>query len=314
VNRTQRLLLFALAAQIVILAVIHNPFSRASSGPKKLLPMLATYAPQKIEITTGDGASVTLGHAGGVWTLAKPPGYPADPERMQKLVQLLEHLTAGRSVARAKSSFSALKVGDEGFERRARIWTKLQDAPAATLYLGSPAGSGASHVRVAGSNTVVEAAGITPFDLPADAASWIDRKLVPLEASQVARLELSNKKGSFALARQGGVWRVEAPAARSGAVLDTTKVSELAQSLCTLSVVGPLGPADEKQMGLAPPVVRVSLTGADGKTAGYRIGAALPGREDSLYGLRDGSRFAVILSKYEVDRALDATIQGLLRK
>ena len=193
VDRTQRVLAGALLVQLVILAIVYHPFVRShAAGGQTLLPTLASITPEKIEIASGEG-SVTLERRSGAWVLAQPAGYPILPGKAEKLIQDIEHLTAGRQVSSDKSSHPALKVATDQFERRVRIWAKASGAPNAELFVGSSPGSGVSHMRVGGNDRVVEASGLSSYDVPADAASWIERRLVPWEAEEVGRIEVANR-------------------------------------------------------------------------------------------------------------------------
>jgi hypothetical protein len=322
-DRTQRRLVGLLALQLVLLAIVHWPFARArSSGGEKLLAALASVTPGRIEIVGGEGSSVTLERRAGAWVLGAPAGYPLVAGKAEKLIQDLEHLTAGRPVASARGSHAALKVAGDQFERRLRIWASASKAPAAELFVGSSAGSGGSHVRVGGSDRVFEASGLSAYDIPAEAGSWIERDLVSVRAEDVSGLEVANRKGSFALANQGGGWRVRMPAARAGAMLDSSKVIELVRSLCGLSIDQPIGRVDERAQGLSDPEATVRLatkaagpgsSGAAPAEVTIRIGAPVPGK-DSRYVTCSRNDFAVTVPKYSFDRALSVELKELVKK
>ncbi len=332
-DRTQRVLAGLLAGQLVLLAILYHPFSRArASGGAKLLPTLASTTADKLEVAGREGSALTLERRSGAWVLASPPGYPVLPGKVEKVIQDLEHLTAGRPVASGRGSHAALKVAADQFERRLRVWAGASKAPTAELFIGSSPGYGVSHVRVGGSDRVFEAGGLSAYDIPTDAGSWIERNLVPIRAEDVMRLELTNRKGAFALEAQGGTWRVDSLAAKAGkskagALLDSAKVLDLVRTLCGMSIDEPVGPVDERAQGLAAPEATVVLArgaaGADGTTAGpnsaagevtIRIGAPVPGRPDARYATRSGQGFAVIVPKYAFDRALSVELVELVKK
>ncbi len=223
-DRAQRLLAGLLAAQLLLLALFHNPFaSRRAAADQPLLPGLASITPEKLEIDGGQGTSVILEREGGAWALGQPKGYPVTPGKVEKVIQDLEHLNVHRQVVSGSRYHAALKVAPNDFERRVRIWEKPGGNPRAELYVGSSPSYGVSHVRVGGNDRVYEASGINSFDLPAEPASWVERNLVPIANQDVTRFELANRKGSFALEKQGATWTVRSPASRSNTALDQDK-------------------------------------------------------------------------------------------
>ncbi len=331
-DRTQRLLAGILAAQLVLLALLHNPFaSHRAAADQPLLPGLASITPEKLEIDGGEGASVTFERAAGAWALGEPKGYPVTPGKVEKVIQDLEHLSARRQVVSGSRYHAALKVEANDFERRVRIWEKPAGSPRVDLYLGSSPSYGVSHVRVGGNDRVYEASGLSAYDIPAEPGSWIERSLVAIPAQDVTRLEVTNRKGSFALEKQGGAWTVRSPASRSSAALDQDKGGDLVRALGTLSLDEPVGPVDERTQGLADPEATVVLgrapsdsamaqsTPAPAATAlaatvTIRIGASVPGKQEQRYATRSGLGFTVTVGKYASDRALAATLAELVKK
>ena len=216
VDRTQRVLAGVLAAQIVLLVILHNPFVRAHAGSdQKLLPTLASITPEKIEIAAG-GRRIAHARAArrrvGARAARRIPGGAGQG---REVIQDLEHMTAGRAVASDKRSYAALKVADDQFERRVRLWAKPTGNPAAEIYLGSSPSAGVTHVRVGGSDRVLEASGLSVWDVAADPGSWIDRTLVPFRPEEVVRMSLTNRKSGFTLEKREGTWRVASPSARA---------------------------------------------------------------------------------------------------
>jgi len=332
VDRAQRLLAGLLAAQLLLLALFHNPFaSRRAAADQPLLPGLASITPEKLEIDGGQGTSVILEREGGAWALGQPKGYPVTPGKVEKVIQDLEHLNVHRQVVSGSRYHAALKVAPDDFERRVRIWEKPSGNPRAELYVGSSPSYGLSHVRVGGNDRVYEASGVNSYDLPAEPASWVERNLVPIANQDVTRFELANRKGSFALEKQGGTWTVRSPASRSNTVLDQDKVGDLVRTLGGLALDEPVGPVDERAQGLTDPEATVLLgraaTKADSAAAQgtpvpaaapaavtIKIGAPVAGKPDQRYATRSGLGFAVSVGKSASDRALDAALADLVKK
>ena len=324
-DRTQRLLAGLLAVQLVLLGLLRFVFSPGHAVAKEqaLLPALASMTPGKLEIDDGTGASVTFERAGGAWTLENPKGYPTAAGKVEKLIEDVEHLSAGRPVVSNRSHHAALKVADDQFERRIRIWEKPGGKPSAEVIVGTSPRLQVSHVRLGGKDPVYEASGLSAYDLPAEAGSWIERNLVPLAAEAVAGVGLTNRKGSFDLEKTGGTWKVRSPASRSRAALDAQKVEDLVRALCGVSLEAPAGPVDERAQGLGAAEATVTLrpapaAGDSSAVASgpvvFRIGAPVPGKEDQRYAARSGFGYAVTVGKSAVDKALNTTLADLLKK
>jgi hypothetical protein len=324
-DRTQRTLAMVLAVQIVLLGLIRFAFpaSHAAEKEQPLFPALASMTPQKVEVGDGTGATVTLDRAGGGWTLESPKGYPVSAGKVEKLIGDIEHLSVGRPVVSNKKNHAALKVADGEFERRVRIWEKPEGKPSAELYLGTSPRFQASHVRVGGKDPVYEASGLSSYDVPADAGSWVDRSVLPVTADSIATVGISNQKGSFELEKKDGRWSVRSPAARAHSALDAQKVDNLVRGLCTMSLEAPAGIDSDPAYGLGSPEATVVFTraaapGDSAHAAGgalvLRIGGPVPGKEGAHYAARSGFGYAVAVPKYSVDQALGAALTDLLAK
>jgi hypothetical protein len=320
-SRTQRVLIGLLLAQLALLLLIRHPFG-AGHAPEEhaLLPMLASMTLSKLEITDGNGATVTLEKSGGAWTLDQPKGYPVEAGRVEKLIQSLEHLNVTRPMVSSPAHHAALRVADSEFERRVRLWSGSGTRPALVVYVGKSSSPGATAVRTGGRNEVYEVSDLNSYDLPGHANEWIERTLLPTRAEQVQRLDLTNGKGSFSVEKRDGRWRVAAPASQAAAAVDSTQVLSLLRSLCGLWVDEPVGPPDESAEGLTRPDASLRLTqaaaGGDqaGTTVTLKIGAADPEHGGDRFAVRSGFGFAVRVTSSSAQRALDATLSDVLAK
>ena len=330
-DRIQRLLATVLAVQLLVLGLLQFVFPASGGATKEqpLLPGLAAMTPEKIEVGDGTGATITLAREGGAWTLESPKGYPATAGKVEKLIDDIEKLRVGRPVVSNRRNHAALKVADDSFERRIRIWEKASDKPSAELYVGTPSRFQSSSVRVGGKDPVYEASGLNTYEVASDAAYWIDRNLVPLAADSVTAVTVRNRKGSFELEKRDGRWAVRAPSSRARQALDAQKVDDLVRALCGTYIEAPAGPVDGAAQGLGAPEATVTLTGpaaagAAGTLLGgsgappapvvVSFGAPVAGKEGQRYATRSGFGFAVSVSKYAADRALDAALTDLLAK
>ena len=321
-DRTQRWLAIALVVQLALLFVIHNPFVKKSqAGEQTLIPALASITPEKLEVSGPGGATVSFERVGAIWTLADPAGYPVLPGRIEKLLQDLGNLKTGRQVVSSSHYHASLKVANDDFERRVRVWEKSGGSPKVELYLGTSPGYGVTHMRMAGTDKVYEVSGLNSYDLAIDANGWIERNLSMVPSSEVTAVQVSNRKGKLSLEKREGSWSL-ADAAR-GKPIDQDKVNQLVGTLCGMSIEKPLGAVDEKAQGLSTPEATVTLTRVPAHadsvapnpvTVTMRIGGLVPGAEEQRYAARTGNPFAATVAKYGYDRALSVTIGELLKK
>src|SRR5262249_38606046 len=157
---------------------------------------------------------------------------------------------------------------------------------------------------------VLEAGGISVWDVAADPGSWVDRSLVPFRPEEVVRLSLTNRKGGFTLEKREGPWRVQSPPARAATPLHSVQVVDFVRTLVGVMIDQPVGALDEGAQGLADPEATVTLAkatttgGAADSAVTYRIGARVAGKTDARYVARSGSSFAVSVPQYSIDRAL----------
>lgn len=312
-SRGQRLLAGLLLVQLVILVLMRAPWAGGSVKEHALLPTLAGMTPERLEIADGQGATLALERQSGAWVLSSPRGYPVTAGKADQLIQEVEHITVRRPVATSQKHHAALKVDDHDFERRLRLWpTAAGDKPAIELYVGTSPSATTSHIRVGGKNDVYETTALTAFGLPADPTWWIERTLAPGAASATG-ISIRNRKGSLTLAKTGSEWRLTSPAAR--AALDTTGVSMLGQTLCSLMIDRPAEGSDPRAQGLADPEAVVVFSGAPGAAADtVRIGGLVAGRPGERYAARSGFAWAVEVNQSTAGRAVDASLASLTKK
>jgi len=318
-DRTQRWLIVALVVQIALLLVIHNPFAKKSAASEQtLIPALSSMTPEKLEVSGSDGATVDFERQGGVWTLASPAGYPVLPGKVEKLLQDLGHLKAGRQVVSSSRYHASLKVANDDFERRVRIWEKPSGPPKVELYIGTAPSYGVTHMRLSGGDKVFEVSGINSYDIPVEPGGWIERNLSMVPATEVTALQVANRKGRISIEKREGTWTFPG----GGKPLDQEKVTQLVGTLCGISIEK-VGVLDEKSQGLSAPEATVTLTHVPAHadsvapqplTVTLRIGGLAPGPEEQRYASRSGNPFGATVAKFGYDRALSATLAELLKK
>jgi hypothetical protein len=259
-NRTQRVLVLLLVIQVALLGLFAlRRGDRAGAEPRALFPDLDALTPSRVRIDTEEGDSVTLNRDGDVWSLADPAGYPALSSAVDDLLEKLKGLQVRRAVVRSNRYHTTLRVADDDFVRRLRVWGDDEDDPAIDLFLGSSPNFDVAHVRIADEDPVYDLRGLGTFDLRAEPSAWVDRDFLDVPAEDVVGLSLHNDHGTIELSRDDGSWAVLSPSLPGGRGLDPAKVDALVRSICSVRLAAPAGRVDSGGMGLEDPAAVLEL-------------------------------------------------------
>lgn len=119
------------------------------------------------------------------WVLASSFDYPVEQTKVTDVLSPIAKLAAAAPIATQASRHAQLKVADTDFERKLVITADGKDI---TLYIGSPAGSRRTAVRIGGDDKVYAVTGITAFTAGSEPRSWIDTAYVKIPRDEVGRL------------------------------------------------------------------------------------------------------------------------------
>jgi hypothetical protein len=311
-NRKQTVLIVALAAQVLLLVLLKAPFagSAEASAVRALLPELEELTATRLAIGDGQGGSVGLTNTGTGWTLDEADGYPADDTKVDSLLLVLRDLKIRRPVVTSSRYHDQLKVGAEDHERRVRIWSDAAADPEVDFLVGASPNYRISDVRRQDEDEVYEVMGLSAFDVEADLAAWIEKKVVDVPAEDVTGLKVTNGNGTFQLARLDDAWTViDGP---SGGELDQTAVDSLIRAYASIFMAEPVGKLDAVAHGLDAPVGSVELTCLDAEPTILNVGHGVPGEETKFYASVAGTEFTVILNSFDAERATDKKLDDLL--
>lgn len=271
-TRLHQILIGLLAVQLVLVGLV---FFLPRPGQAAATPLLGTLKAEDITalaILDDRGVSIRLAKAGEGWVVADADGFPADAARITPMTVKLAALKAGRSVAQNAANFKRLQVADDAFQRKIEIGTA---GGAYILYLGSSAGGRATHVRLSGQNDVYIASDLAPFDLNADATSWINLSYLEVAQADVTALTLKNASGEFVFEKNAqGQWTMQGLAPDE--LFSTNNFSTVLTYASSLRMTRPLGKSDQPAYGMAQPSAVVTLKTKQGdqeKTITLTIGA-----------------------------------------
>lgn len=219
------LLLLVLAIQCGLVATVFwpPPVETAGSVPAALLPFAVA---QVDELRIGDefDNEAVLLKSGKRWLLPELQNLPADPDKVETVLQALDIAPDSWPIAHTTSARQRFQVADYYFQRRL---TLLSGGKArGTLYLGTSPGFQKVHARNAAADAIFSVA-LSTFEVPATNGAWLDPRLLQVRAPVAVDAELYN------LYLQDGQWL-----SRTGGTPDPKALEALLMALKTLRVDG----------------------------------------------------------------------------
>jgi len=213
------------------------------------------------------------------WAVAGS-GYPADPEKLQKILVALVQLSKLEAKTAAAGKYAQLNVDDHGApDSKARLVTLMDKdgSTIAAIVLGKLApgragqGKDAQYVRVEGEAQSWLALG--RVDAASDIAKWVDPKVVAIRVDQVERARIIHADGEVLVVFHNGTTEAGTARFEIAGVLPKGKkiksdigVRYTATDLANVEFVG-VRPVKEGTTEVA----RVELEMADGLKIGYRL-------------------------------------------
>jgi hypothetical protein len=257
-SRLNLILLALLVVQAVVVVAVFWPRATATGGGA-LLPELTAEQVTGLTIADNTGQSVALQRGESGWTLAGTDDYPANSEKISTTLSSLIGIKTDRLVTRTAASQKQLEVAEDDFQRRVTLTTAGGDK---TIYLGSSAGAGATHVRAGDSDATYLTGDVATWDLDPNPSSWVNAQYVNLSADNVVTLTLTNANGSFVFARGADdAWTLQGAAADEQVA--SANISTLVSQATAVNLTAPLGKTEKPEYGLAQPQATVVVTSKD---------------------------------------------------
>ena len=323
-SRTHATLLGLLLLQIVLIVIFRSPFSGPAlrTETRPLLPELESLTPTRLQIDGADDQRITLLRQGDDWTIEEIGGFPADADKIGRLLENLAGVQVRRPVVSNKSYHDAFKVASGNHVARLQVWGSDDDDPRVELILGSSANYRTTHARRGSEDEVYEIQGIAPYDLQPAHSSWIRKELAD-GVGEVDRLSLHNSSGRFELERQDGLWSVVSPADRGDEALDQEAVLALLRAATELRLADAVGPLDETLHGFTAPAATLKLAWSSGRPGAedggpgewtLRIGGKPAEQDAQRYVTCSDSGFTGTIWETSLERLLDDSLEDLRAK
>lgn len=260
-NRPTRFLAGLLAVQIVIAALMFVPrLLPSSTSGAPLLGALQVADIVGLTVQDKGGKSIELANRSGAWVLPHSDDYPAEVSKVQTFLEKLVGVQTDALVTRTASSHKRLQVAADDFVRK--IDLKLADGATRSLYLGSPSGAGATHVRLDGQDEVYLARGLNSFEAGVEASAWINTTYLSVQQSQVTSLKITNAQGEFEFVKNAAnQWVLKDLAADEQPNIDQPTV--LIARLGSVTIRKPLGKEAKPEYGFDKPAAVVTVVVSD---------------------------------------------------
>ena len=242
-----------------------------------------------------DGSVVELARDGDNWRLTRPAPYPADSFAASDLARQLAQLK------RVGGDSSEAKPDDYGLSKPSAkatfTWKDPKDGgkkgtSTRTLEFGIDIpGTDVAAARVAGEPRVLFVPSSLAAEVKKGPGDFQSKDVFGGSALDVARLDVERGRGHLLLVQRDGIWWMEQPVKD---LADADAASRLAGDLTALRVNEFLTAEKDNlaTWGLSPPLYRVMLSDAKGKTTTVEIGST---RSDgnSVYARREAQVFTV---------------------
>jgi hypothetical protein len=257
-NRQNQILSIVLAVQIVLAIVVFIP--KTSSSDREIGPLLPGFDPADavgLTIKDSSGSEVVFAkNDDGSWVMPNADDYPVDDASVEELLAKLPDLDTSRLIANSKSSYNRLMVGEDQFERLIEV--ELSGGDTERLYVGSSAGTNATHMRVDGDSEVYLTSGLATWEVSTTLSSWIDTVYFSVTEDDVIAVRLENANGAFEFEKIDGVWSFAG--LEEGETFDSTGVMALLSRVTSVYTTGPIGKQAEDSFGMDSPQAVVTLT------------------------------------------------------
>ena len=261
------ILLAAATAVMVVLAVVAlatGGYAVNHAGPdRRAFPGLAGKVGEVMSVAVQrPGLSLTFVRQGDLWLVEQKGDYPSAPGKIRQIVLGVADMTLVEPMTRRPDLYSRLEVEDPGKGKATLLTLKNKSgAVLARLIVGKRrydrlgAGNDGVYVRKPGDRQSWLARGSLDFsDMP---ANWLDRGIVDLANSRVAKVSLTQPDGStLVLDRAGPKAKFAVVGAPANAKYkDETALGEPAMALESLDL-------DDVQPAAKLPVPATGVTAA----------------------------------------------------
>ncbi len=262
-SRNNLILIGVLVLQIALTVMLFLPRTSANEQPAMSGPLLKDFKSDTVsQITIHDNSNneiVLSKDASGKWVLPKMDNYPVTASQVSTLLTKIQALQTNRLIARNKSNHNRLHVGDTTYERLVEL--KESGDKVDRLYVGSSAGTDATHMRLNDQDEVYLTSGLGSFDVSATASSWVNTTYFSAAQDKITSFRIDNAQGSFVFKKVNNAWVLDGTKANE--TMNTDEVTKLVNQLASVTLTTPVGKTAQDKFQMNKPTATITLATHD---------------------------------------------------
>ncbi len=323
-TKLNQILFAALILQIALIS--YSVFNKDEGGIAEPTALYASFdadEAKKITITGGDlgnpkmePLTVSVSKDGADWVVDGTDGYPADLEKVKKLIDTVDGMKVPGPVVNSSAYFKKLEVSNTLYGRKVTI---EHEGEALEFFLGTSPGLNKRHLRKVDADEVYVVSGLDTWDMGVKPGEWAKREYFEVPDKEVWAVTIENPKGVMRIERgPNDEWALlGAPPTKT---LKQTDLAALVKRARSLTQFEPLGKADKPGYGLAKPAATVSLLTGRSSIAGvppkapklvrWYVGA--DSTNGTHYAKADTHEHYIRTQSYNVHPILDKTMADYL--
>ncbi len=202
---------FCLLFFVLVVERPGSPAANRTKGAKLLFPKLLASDTLKVELQNFPGATqaLVLNKEEGQWKVVNGQSFPADRERVEQLLSMLENMVAEQTVSNNPDRLPVFGL-DEQTSPHIQAWGS-RNRLVADLFVGKRDPEGKSTVKKAGlDEAILVGQDLTPF-LFQDLNAWKDKTLLSISELSAQRVVLAKGTEETILEKKGDQWRMTSP-------------------------------------------------------------------------------------------------------
>lgn len=221
---------------------------------------------KQIDLTKKDGATLTLAHNNGKWTITSPENLPADQDAVNSLAGALNPVTADNVVENRPTDVAKYGLKNPSLT----VTVHETNGKSDRIYFGDDVPAGSLVYARAGSDPKVYAvASSTKTSLDKSASDLRDKRLLTFDSNQLTRIELVSSRSDIEFGKNNqNEWQIVKPQPYRA---DSFEVEELLRKLTDAKMDLSANTEDTKKIDAAfasgQPVASAKVTDASGTQA-----------------------------------------------
>jgi Domain of unknown function (DUF4340) len=294
---------------IVALVTLRQPEKgeRAGDHPHPI-PAITTAEITSIDVTK-NGVTTTIKNESGTYKVTAPVAYPADSAAAKAAFEGLGKMDVSDLVTQQPDKQAEFEVDDKS---GVHLVVKHDAKVLADFIVGKGVGAG-TMVRLAGSNDVWRASGITKFMYDKGPSDWRDKGIVTYLLTDAEKLDVAGKDGSKISLKKTGTkegtedkWEVVSSTVKIEK-LDNSVANGMAMALSNWKTNDFADGVTLTAAGLEPPSLTVTVGLKGGKSVALLVGGKKG--EDELYVKKADAPQIFLVKKYGIEKVNKAAIE-----